>query len=47
MRVIVIGGTGTIGSAVVKLFSTRHDVVTVGHKRGTYHVDLASTDSKW
>lgn len=45
MRVIVIGGTGTIGSAVVKLFSTRHDVVTVGHKRGTYQVDLASPDS--
>ena len=45
MRVIVIGGTGTIGSAVVKLLSTRHDVVTVGHKRGTYQVDLASTDS--
>lgn len=45
MRVIVIGGTGTIGSAVVKLLSTRHDVVTVGHKRGTYQVDLASPDS--
>ena len=45
MRVIVIGGTGTIGSAVVRLLSTRHDVVTVGHKRGTYQVDLASPDS--
>ena len=45
MRVIVIGGTGTIGSAVVKLLSTRHDVVTVGHTRGTYQVDLASPDS--
>ncbi|MBA5871129.1 MAG: short chain dehydrogenase [Nitrospira sp. CR2.1] len=45
MRVIVIGGTGTIGSAVVKLLATRHDVVTVGHTRGTYQVDLASPDS--
>lgn len=45
MRVIVIGGTGTIGSAVVKLFSTRHEVVAVGHKGGTFQVDLASPDS--
>ncbi len=45
MRVIVIGGTGTIGSAVVKLLSTRHEVVTVGHKKGTWQVDLASPDS--
>ena len=45
MRVIVIGGTGTIGAAVVTLLSTRHDVVTVGHKRGAFQVDLASPDS--
>jgi hypothetical protein len=45
MRVIVIGGTGTIGSAVVKRLSTRHDVVVVGHKRGAFQVDLASPDS--
>ena len=36
MRVIVIGGTGTIGTAVVKLLSTRHDVVTVGHTRDVF-----------
>lgn len=45
MRVIVIGGTGTIGSAVVKRLSTRHEVVVVGHKNGAFHVDLASPDS--
>ena len=45
MRVIVIGGTGTIGSAVVAALSRRHDVVAVGHKNGTLHVDLASPDS--
>lgn len=45
MRVIVIGGTGTIGSAVVKALSPTHEVVTVGHQKGAYQVDLASPDS--
>ena len=45
MRVIVIGGTGTIGAAVVKALSARHEVVTVGYQRGAFQVDLASPDS--
>ena len=45
MRVIVIGATGTIGSAVVTALSTRHDVVKVAHKSGAFRVDLASPDS--
>jgi NAD(P)-dependent dehydrogenase (short-subunit alcohol dehydrogenase family) len=45
MRVIVIGGTGTIGAAVVKALSVRHEVVTVGYQRGAFQVDLASPDS--
>jgi NAD(P)-dependent dehydrogenase (short-subunit alcohol dehydrogenase family) len=45
MRVIVIGATGTIGSAVVAALSARHDVVTVGNTRGTFQVDLASPES--
>ncbi len=45
MRVVVIGATGTIGSAVVAALSTRHDVVAVGHKSGALRVDLASPDS--
>lgn len=45
MRVVVVGGTGTIGSAVVKALSAWHDVVPVGRNRGAFHVDLASPDS--
>lgn len=45
MRVIVIGGTGTIGSAVVAALSARHEVVAVGRTRGVLQVDLASPDS--
>lgn len=45
MRILVIGGTGTIGSAVVAALKPRHDVIVVGQKNGTYQVDLASPDS--
>jgi len=45
MRVIVVGATGTIGSAVVAALSARHTVVTVGLQRGAFQVDLASPDS--
>jgi nucleoside-diphosphate-sugar epimerase len=45
MRVLVIGATGTIGSAVVKLLSLRHEVVKIGHQRGEHQVDLAHTAS--
>jgi NAD(P)-dependent dehydrogenase (short-subunit alcohol dehydrogenase family) len=46
MKVIVIGGTGTIGSAVVRLLSGKgHEVFQVGHTRGDYRVDLASPDT--
>ena len=45
MRVIVIGATGTIGSAVVAALSAQHDVVSVGHTSGAIRVDLASIES--
>ena len=45
MRVIVVGGTGTIGSAVVAALSARHEVVVAGRKSGVVTVDLASPDS--
>jgi len=45
MRVIVVGATGTIGSAVVAALYAQHDVVSVGHTSGAIRVDLASIES--
>ncbi|MGD9727737.1 MAG: short chain dehydrogenase [Nitrospiraceae bacterium] len=45
MRVMVIGATGTIGSAVSKLLSVRHEVVRVGHRNGDFHADLSNSES--
>lgn len=45
MKVIIIGGTGTIGSAVVKELSPRHDIVTVGRTKGDLSCDMTSEES--
>lgn len=45
MRVCVVGGTGTIGSAVAAALEPRHQIVRVGHERGDHRVDLASKAS--
>jgi len=45
MRVIVVGATGTIGTAVVAALGKRHNVVKVRHQEGGFHVDLAPSDS--
>lgn len=45
MRIIVVGATGTIGSAVAGALSTQHEVVAVGNTRGELQVDLSSGKS--
>lgn len=45
MKIIIIGGTGTIGQAVAKELSQRHSVVLVGHERGDVQVDITDSHS--
>ncbi len=45
MKVMIVGATGTIGSAVVDLLSSDHEIIRVGHKDGDHQVDLGSQDS--
>jgi NAD(P)-dependent dehydrogenase (short-subunit alcohol dehydrogenase family) len=40
MRVVLIGASGTIGSAVGKLLAERYEIVTVGRKSGDIHADI-------
>lgn len=45
MKIIVVGGTGTIGSAVVKELSSRHTVIVASHSQGDVKVDIKNPQS--
>lgn len=45
MRVILIGGTGTIGREVARALATNHEVVTASRHGGTLQVDIADPES--
>jgi NAD(P)-dependent dehydrogenase (short-subunit alcohol dehydrogenase family) len=45
MRVLVVGATGTIGSAIVQALTPKHEVIGVSHRQGAVRVDLADPTS--
>lgn len=45
MKVLLIGATGTIGSAVHKHLKENHDVIPVGFNDSDYQVDIADKTS--
>jgi len=45
MKIIVVGGTGTIGKAVVNELAQRHTVIVAGHKHGDVQLDIADPQS--
>lgn len=45
MRIIVVGGAGTIGKAVVEQLAARHEVIVAGRSSGDVRVDISSADS--
>ncbi|MFC0276699.1 short chain dehydrogenase [Enterococcus devriesei] len=45
MRILVVGGTGTIGQAVVSKLRKEHEVITAGRTSGDVQVDLTATES--
>jgi uncharacterized protein YbjT (DUF2867 family) len=46
MRVLVVGATGAIGSAVVQALAERHhEVIRAGRTRGDHQVDITSDAS--
>lgn len=45
MRIIAVGGAGTIGQAIVDVLATRHDVVVAGRTSGDVRVDISSPES--
>lgn len=45
MKIIVVGGTGIIGSAIAKELSPRHSLIIVGHTQGDIQVDITNKKS--
>ena len=45
MRVLLIGATGTIGSAVYREMAKRHEVITAGRNTGDIRVEITSNES--
>ena len=45
MKILLIGAAGTIGSAVDKELSQRHEVIRIGRSSGDFQVDISDSTS--
>ena len=45
MKIMVIGATGTIGQAITKELSQRHEVIAAGYSHGDIQVDMSNMQS--
>lgn len=45
MKILIVGGHGTIGSAVNNHLSTEHEVITAGRASGDVQVDITNSES--
>ena len=45
MKILVIGGNGTIGSKVVSHFKNKHEVLVAGRSKGDFKVDISDSIS--
>lgn len=45
MKIILIGAQGTVGSAVDRELSARHELIRVGRKSGDFQVDISDSAS--
>jgi NAD(P)-dependent dehydrogenase (short-subunit alcohol dehydrogenase family) len=45
MRILIVGGNGTIGKAIAAELGARHEIVTAGRSTGDLHVDISDARS--
>ena len=45
MKILLIGASGTVGSAVDKELSARHEIIRIGRTRGDFQVDISDSAS--
>jgi len=45
MKIIIVGGTGTMGKHLTSAFKKDHEIITVAHKGGDIQADITSTDA--
>lgn len=45
MKILIIGGEGTIGKKVSSHLNEKHEILIAGRTSGDYQVDITSTDS--